>query len=119
MRPFDLLIEKIKHHKWHIEATGHLRAVERKHCPLSALAFAIKGNSWALGCSKSYEEIGGSNRQAWVIMSAADNYTGAYQDPYKVERGSPIKRPEVVEMRERLVKALCPDQLDRLNISYR
>lgn len=99
MTPFEKLIEKIGHRTWRVTTRNNIRDVDN-NCPLDAL---VLENGFG-GCSTAFMNIGGSERQAWIIMSAADNLI---TDPfYNDGPFSRIKRSEVKAMRNRLLGAL-------------
>ena len=108
MTPFDKLIKNIKHRKWRVTLSNEIRDADN-NCPLDALAL-VRGHcghyGYAMGCSGTYSAIGGTDRQAWIIMSAADNRV---DDPF-TDNGafSKLKRSEVKAMRDRLIGALVP-----------
>ena len=106
MNAFDTLIEKIKGESWLVRPDGTIRTLEGR-CPLDSLCHVQ--NDFYGGNSTTYAHIGGTERQAWVIMSAADNLTGSkgLGRPFDSPTGKhhlPIK--EVKAMRTRLLKAL-------------
>ena len=100
MTPFEKLIEKIGHRKWRVTNQNTIRDTD-SNCPLDALVKEL-GNYG--GCSNAYGAIGGSQRQAWIIMSAADN---RITDPFSDDGTfSPLKRSEIKAMRDRLTGVL-------------